>query len=180
MATQIEIQPRVSFHKEWHLYVAGDGVHLARAGKFAKFIPWSEVESVREHRITGRHGEPIYLPVRNRRAVLRHIRDEWQKHYPEACESDQRRARRQRLLIIYVGLPVFFILFMLLEFVDAERQLDSPLGEATKVVLTTLLHWVILAGLGLFALTWLVFWSAGLLRQHNSGPHETGRRDRDL
>ncbi len=179
MATQIEIQPKVSLHKEWHLYVAGDGVHLARAGTFAKFIPWSEVESVRGDRIKGRHGEPIDLPASNRHAVLRQIRDEWHKYYPEACEADRRRARRQYLLFVFIAFPVSLILLMMLEFYAAEVKRDRSLGEAVRVVLTTKLHWAILLGTGFSALILWLLWFGRSLRQHEARPHETGTRVRE-
>lgn len=174
------IQPTPLLHKEWHLYVAGDGVHLARTATFAKFIPWSEMESVRSARVKGRHGEPIDLPIRNRHAVLRQIRDEWQKHYPEACEADRRRARRQYLLATFVGLPVFLILFMMIQFYFAESEKDRSIGEAASVVLMKNLHWAILLGMGFSVLIWLLLWSESSLQQHETRPHGTGTQDREL
>jgi hypothetical protein len=177
LATQIEIQPKVSLEKEWHVYVAGDGVHASRAGAFAKFIPWSEVESVRAAIIKGRHGQPVDLPASNRHAVLRQVRDEWHKHYPEACEADRRRARRQYLLAVFVGLPVSLILLMMLELYAAEVKRDRSLGEAVRVVLTTKLHWAILLGMGLSALILWLLWFGRSLCLHESSPHETGTPD---
>ncbi|HEU0009019.1 MAG TPA: HAD family hydrolase [Verrucomicrobiae bacterium] len=179
MATQIEIQPKVSLHKEWHLYVAGDGVHTARAGTFAKFIPWSEVESVRAHRIKGRHGDPIELPMTNRHILLQ-IRDEWHKYYPEACATDRRRARREFLLITFVALPVFLILVMMFSFYSSEVERNGSFGEAARVVLFTKLHWAILLGLGLSALIWVPLWFGRSLREHGSRPHETRTPDNEL
>jgi len=180
MATQIEIQPKLALHKEWHLYVAGDGVHAARAGTFAKFIPWSEVESARADRVNGRHGQPIDIPLRNREAVLRQIRDEWHKHYPEACAADQQRARRQFLLITYVAIPVFFVLAMIFSFLDGELKRERSFGEAVRTVLITKLHWAILLGLGLSALIWVPLWFERSLREHGSRPHETRTPDNEL
>lgn len=177
LATSIEIQPKRSLRKEWHLYVAGDGVHLARAGAFAKFIPWAEVGSVRANRIKGRHGEPIDLPASNRQAVLRQVRDEWQKHYPEACEADRRRARREYVLFIFVALPVFLILFMMVEFYSAEVKSDQSLGEAVRVVLMTKLHWAILLGMGLSAFIWSLLWFTRTLQEPGCSPHNTGSRE---
>jgi len=180
MATQIEIQPRQSLHKEWHLYVAGDGVYLARAGTFAKFIPWSEVESVRATRVKGRHGEPIDLPLGSREAVFRQIRDEWHKHYPEACEADRRRARRQFLLIMYGALPVFLILAMLFQFYAAEVERHQSFSEAARVMLRTKFHWAIILGLGLSSFIWLLHWFGRLPWLPGARPHETGSRQSEL
>jgi len=177
MATQIEIQPKVSLQKEWHLYVAGDGVHLARAGTFAKFIPWSEVETVRTALIKGRHGEPIELHPYNRRAVLQQIRDEWHKHYPEACEADRRRARRLYLFSEFVALPLFYILVVLIQFYVAEAESNRPFGDAVKAVLRTKFHWAILLGMGLSSLVWLLLWLGRSFLLHESRPHENETRE---
>jgi len=175
----LQIQPRRSLHKEWHLYVAGDGVHLARAGTFAKFIPWSEVERVRATRVKGRHGEPIELPMTTRHILLQ-IRDEWHKHYPEACEADRRCARRQYLLTTFVALPVFLILVMLFSFFDAEVERDRSVGDAARVVLMTKLHWAILLGMGLSAFIWLLLWFGRSFERYGARPHQSGTPDSGL
>jgi len=142
--------------KHWRLYVSGDGVHAACAGEFDKFIPWSELVSVRNDIIRGRHGEPIGIPQEQKESILRQIRSEWARHYPDACRQDEDRARREGRFLLFAVAPLMLMLGAALSGLDHELHRDRAFRDALREVFITNLHWYVLIGIGSSALFWLV------------------------